>query len=252
MKVLPVTLALVLLTVMAAFGQPALPALPPAKLTATNRMVVTLAWDPSPTTNSGPITYKVYYGGRSGTYTNSVPAGTNLTASVTGLAAATTYYFVATATDTNKLESDYSTEVFTKTPTNVITTITTTIQVIANIQASGKSNGQYTNYSSIVVTNLVNPTNNLFFRSTIVQDNTTNYSVQVLACGKVNGNYTNYVKKPVATVPAGTKIYFRSTMSTITNVTRTLTYKASKPTYLRLPSKKVAPPVRLRSPKDAG
>ena len=73
---------------------------------------VTLAWDPSPGTNV-IANYNVYYGVASGTYTNVVAAGTNPTVSVSNLVEGTTYYFAATAVDTNGLESDYSTEVST-------------------------------------------------------------------------------------------------------------------------------------------
>jgi hypothetical protein len=73
---------------------------------------VTLAWDASSGTNV-IANYKVYYGIVSATYTNSVAAGTNLTASVSNLVAGRTYYFAATAVDTSGLESDYSAEVST-------------------------------------------------------------------------------------------------------------------------------------------
>ena len=122
---------------------------------------VTLAWCPSPpTTNNAIAGYKVYYGNGavtnwspdvyatnqppcpgvivqqgtnwSRTYTNMVEAGTNLTATVSNLVSAVTYYFAATAYDTNGLESDYSSEVSTtipsplmpKPPTNVVLSIT--------------------------------------------------------------------------------------------------------------------------------
>jgi fibronectin type 3 domain-containing protein len=90
---------------------------------------VTLAWDPAPTsyvgtnsdgsgfTNYWAITnYSVYYGMASATYTNHVLAATNLTVSVSNLVRGATYYFAATATDTNGLESAYSQEVSCKTP----------------------------------------------------------------------------------------------------------------------------------------
>ena len=76
---------------------------------------VTLAWDASSGTNV-IANYNVYYGVASGTYTNSVSAGTNLTVSVSNLVEGTTYYFAATAVDTDGLESDYSTEVSTLIP----------------------------------------------------------------------------------------------------------------------------------------
>ena len=73
---------------------------------------VTLAWDPSPGTNV-IANYNLYYGVASATYTNVVAAGTNLTVSVSNLVQGKTYYFAATAVDTNGLESDYSAEVST-------------------------------------------------------------------------------------------------------------------------------------------
>lgn len=70
----------------------------------------TLAWSPSPGTNV-IAQYKIYYGVASGTYTNSISAGTNLTLTVTSLRRGVRYYFAATAKDTQGLESDYSLEV---------------------------------------------------------------------------------------------------------------------------------------------
>ncbi len=71
---------------------------------------VTLNWDPSP--DPAATGYNLYYGG-TGTriYTNMVPAGNALSATVTGLVAGVTYYFAATATDDTGLESDFSNEV---------------------------------------------------------------------------------------------------------------------------------------------
>jgi hypothetical protein len=71
---------------------------------------ITLAWDPSPSTNI-IANYNVYYGSLSATYTNVVAAGTNTTVSIFNLVDSTTYYFATTAVDTSGLESDYSTEV---------------------------------------------------------------------------------------------------------------------------------------------
>jgi hypothetical protein len=70
---------------------------------------VTLAWDRSSDTN---ITgYKVYYGGASGTYTNTVNAGSATNATVSGLVQGTTYYFAATAYASSGMESPFSIEV---------------------------------------------------------------------------------------------------------------------------------------------
>jgi fibronectin type 3 domain-containing protein len=82
------------------------------RLSASNALPqsATLAWDPSPGTDV--ITnYNLYYGAASATYTNKVAAGTNTTASISNLVDGTTYFFAATAVDTNGLESGYSTEV---------------------------------------------------------------------------------------------------------------------------------------------
>ena len=69
---------------------------------------VTLAWNPSPTTNVAG--YRVYYGTASRVYTNSVDFVTGTNATLTGLAAGTTYYFAATAVDANGEESPFSNE----------------------------------------------------------------------------------------------------------------------------------------------
>ena len=80
---------------------------------------IKLAWDPSASDpTNGSVGYKVYYGAASATYTNTVNAGTNLTASVTNLSKGQTYYFAATAYLTNGLESDYSQEISWSMPTN--------------------------------------------------------------------------------------------------------------------------------------
>jgi hypothetical protein len=73
---------------------------------------VTLAWDPSPA-NSGVVFYSLYWGVASRAYTNEVNVigRTNTTATITNLTRGATYYFAATATATNGLESDFSSEV---------------------------------------------------------------------------------------------------------------------------------------------
>ena len=97
---------------------------------------VTLAWDASDPT----YTYKIYYGSATATYTNTVAAGTNLTAVVTNLSLGTTYYFVATATDTNKLESAFSNEISTAipakpaAPTGLHATVTVVVDVNVNVK----------------------------------------------------------------------------------------------------------------------
>ena len=70
---------------------------------------VTLAWDPSsdPTVTG----YNLYYGGATGTYTNTVNAGSATSIGVSNLVAGATYYFAATCYDAMELESDFSAEV---------------------------------------------------------------------------------------------------------------------------------------------
>ena len=70
---------------------------------------VPLAWQPSP--DAGVAGYKIYYGGASQTYTNSIDVGNVTNGIVTGLAGGTLYYFAATAYGTNGVESDFSNEV---------------------------------------------------------------------------------------------------------------------------------------------
>jgi hypothetical protein len=111
-------------------------ALTPLAALATG--TVTLAWDPSPGTNT-IASYNLYYGGASGTYANVVSAGTNTTVSISNLVEGATYYFAATAVDTDGLESDYSTEVSALMPvklTNQPPTLNTLVNLTINENAS--------------------------------------------------------------------------------------------------------------------
>ncbi len=78
---------------------------------------LTLGWDmhQDPSVNG----YKLFFGVQSRVYTNSITVlgRTTTSAQVTNLVRGVTYYFAATATATNGLESDYSVEVsWTTTP----------------------------------------------------------------------------------------------------------------------------------------
>ncbi len=70
---------------------------------------VTLAWNRS----SAPsvVGYRVYFGGASQNYTNSVDAGNVTNATISGLSAGVTYYFAATDYSSNGLQSAYSSEI---------------------------------------------------------------------------------------------------------------------------------------------
>jgi len=76
-------------------------------LPATNS--VALAWDGS--TSSGVTSYRVYYGGARGNYTNSVTVGNVTTGTVAGLASGSTYYLTVVARAASGLESDHSNEI---------------------------------------------------------------------------------------------------------------------------------------------
>jgi hypothetical protein len=69
---------------------------------------ITLAWDP----NEDPDTagYRVYYGTRSGYYTQVINVGESTICSVPDLSPARTYYFAVTAYDINNIESGFSAE----------------------------------------------------------------------------------------------------------------------------------------------
>lgn len=77
---------------------------------------VRFAWDASP--DASVTGYRLYWGIGSGSYTNSVSAGNNLSGTITGLTANVTYYFAATAYDANGIESPFSNEVRFHIPTN--------------------------------------------------------------------------------------------------------------------------------------
>lgn len=69
---------------------------------------VTLTWSPSPDTNA--VGYKIYYGGVSLNYTNSLAVGNTASATISGLSEGATYYFAATTISASGAESAYSNE----------------------------------------------------------------------------------------------------------------------------------------------
>lgn len=70
---------------------------------------ISLGWNPSADTNVAG--YAVYYGPKSGNYTNRIDVGTNTTAVITGLNLGAQYYFAVTAYNSTGLESPTSNEV---------------------------------------------------------------------------------------------------------------------------------------------
>jgi hypothetical protein len=70
---------------------------------------VTVAWDEN--TESDVAGYRVHYGTSSGGYNQSLDAGAFTSCVISGLDEGITYYFAATAYDSQDNESDYSEEI---------------------------------------------------------------------------------------------------------------------------------------------
>ena len=90
---------------------------------------VSLNWQPSPDTNV--VGYVIHYGISSHAYTQSVTVGKVTSASISGLAAGSTFYFAATTYDAAGNESDFSNEA----------TFTTTSSAKANPPTPASLNG---------------------------------------------------------------------------------------------------------------
>ena len=118
---------------------------------------ITLAWDPSP--DPSVTGYKIYYGGESGVYTNSIDAGNVTSNIVTSLLPGVTYYFSASAYDATALESDLAPEVSGTTPgLNVAPTLDPIVSLAINessgpqtISLSGISSGSTNENQTLVV-----------------------------------------------------------------------------------------------------
>lgn len=67
-----------------------------------------IAWNPS--VDETVVGYNLYYGGASGIYTNMIHSGNVTNQVVSSLVSGTTYYFAATAYDSNGVESPFSNE----------------------------------------------------------------------------------------------------------------------------------------------
>ena len=78
-------------------------------VTAAYAADVTLAWDPN--TEPGITGYKIYWGPSSGNYTSSKDVGNNTSATITGLDEGKTYYFAATAYNSDGIESGFSRQI---------------------------------------------------------------------------------------------------------------------------------------------
>jgi hypothetical protein len=92
---------------------------------------VTLAWNRS----TEPIVagYNVYYGGKSGAYTNEVSAGADTNITINGLVDGSIYYFAATAYSAAGVESPFSAEVVYRMPLYTPPKTNHVIQVTARL-----------------------------------------------------------------------------------------------------------------------
>lgn len=88
---------------------------PPPAPAATIRLLpgdVNLTWLPAldESGEASAASYNLYYGAASRSYTTQIPAGTNLSVTVSNLVIDQTYYVAATAVDVQGIETDFSTE----------------------------------------------------------------------------------------------------------------------------------------------
>ncbi len=107
---------------------------------------VTLAWDPSP--DASVVGYKVYYGPASRVYTNSTTVGNATNTTLAGLTNGATYFFAATAYNSNGDESVFSNEASHTVPvgsTNQLPTLT----AIPNVTLNEDATAQTVNLSGI-------------------------------------------------------------------------------------------------------
>lgn len=92
---------------------------------------VTLGWDAS----SGITGYRLYQGGTSQNYTNTLNLGNVTTATVPGLLPGATYYFAVSAVDTNGVESALSSAISYMVPSGTVTPPS----IVLSTPASGTS-----------------------------------------------------------------------------------------------------------------
>jgi hypothetical protein len=99
---------------------------------------LTLAWDTN--TNPAPAGYKLYWGTSPANYSWSADAGNQTTYAVPDLSAGATYYFAATAYDSERLESNFSNETTHTVPATCTYTVSPTSQVLGAGGGTGSIN----------------------------------------------------------------------------------------------------------------
>ena len=124
--------------------------LSPFPVLATQSVV--LAWNPSTDTNV--VSYRIYYGTVSHAYVSQVTVGNTNTATISGLADGTTYYFAATSIDSTGDESPFSNEaVYTVPSAAAALTVLPSAAGQFSLSVSGGTGYQYVVQTS---TNLIN------------------------------------------------------------------------------------------------
>jgi hypothetical protein len=106
------------------------------RIIAAGAAQVTLAWNAS----SDPIVtgYNVYYGGKSGVYTNEVSAGDSNSVTIFGLIEGKVYFFAATAESASGVESPFSSEVsYLVPPARAVLTWSNTYIMVVRTNAPG-------------------------------------------------------------------------------------------------------------------
>lgn len=126
---------------------------------------VTLAWNPIADPNIAG--YNIYYGGASHSYTNKMSVGLATSVTISGLVEGDTYYFAATTTSTQGMESTYSGELIYFVPVgnqpptlNAINNLNLTqVAPAQTVSLSDITSGSATQNQTLTVTAVASDTN---------------------------------------------------------------------------------------------